>query len=64
MVAEEPKVNITGKYPISEAAAALGYSRRHLLRLADEGLIGFVCSRKNGRKYFTGREILRFWKTN
>lgn len=47
-------------YPIGEAAKILGISARHLLRLATEGMIRYTVNRRNGRKKFSGRELIRF----
>lgn len=63
MVTSEPKVNLTDKYPIGKAAKVLDVSRWTLLSKYKAGMIKAIHSR-NGRKYFTGREILRYWKTN
>ena len=61
MTTEPPKVTENGRYPIGEAAKLLGISPRHLLRLATEGILRYSVSRKNGKKYFSGKELLRYW---
>ena len=62
MTSEPPKVKESGRYPIGEAAKHLGISPRHLLRLAVAGDIKFTVSRRNAKKYFSGKELLRYWQ--
>lgn len=65
MINEEPKVNQNGHYSVIETAAALGISRRSLERYTLKGFDGIKCShhRCNGRRFYTGYEIIRFWKS-
>lgn len=60
---EEPKVNLNGKYPIGKAAKILGISRQWLKKLTDEERVINCKYGKGKKKFFTGREILRFWQT-
>lgn len=62
MTTEEPNVSLTGRYSIGEASALLGVSRNTLRGYADRGLIRFGIRRESMRRFFEGREILRFWK--
>lgn len=67
MVTDPPKVNERGMYPTKEAAALLGISRRTLLDKAKLGARhgGIDCKvrRDNGRRSYSGREIMRFWSS-
>lgn len=65
MVNEPPKVAVTGRYPIGEAARHLGVDR-HTLNDATKkdprkGGIKFIIPRGSTRKIFTGRHILDYW---
>lgn len=64
MISIEPNITATGRYTIGEAADALGVHRNTLRRYALAGAIKFGIRRTNNRMFFTGAEILRFWKTN
>ncbi len=64
MVNEEPKVSPSARYSIEEAAALLGIHRNTLRRHTNTGPTGISCSfrKSNGRRFYTGLEILRFWR--
>ena len=64
MVNEEPKVSPSARYSIEEAAALLGIHRNTLHRHTNTGPTGISCSfrKSNGRRFYTGLEILRFWR--
>lgn len=64
MVNEEPKVSPTARYSIEEAAALLGIHRNTLRRHTNTGPTGISCSfrKSNGRRFYTGLEIVRFWR--
>lgn len=61
MTAIEPQASASGRYSIGEACVLLGIHRNTLAKYTDSGEIkcGF---RKNGRKFYLGREIMRFWR--
>lgn len=61
MTHECPLISPTASYPIGKAAILLGISPRHLLRLAMEGTVKYTVNRANGKKYFSGKELLRYW---
>lgn len=61
MTCTEPDVKLSGQYPIKYAAAALGINRRTLGRWEEQGIIRAQAHR-TGRKFYTGREILRVWR--
>ena len=59
---EEPRVAATGRYSIPETCRALGIHRNTLRLYTQGGLIKCGFRRANGKKFYTGAEILRFWK--
>lgn len=62
MVTYEPRVNLNGRYSTDEAAALLGVHRNTIIRYTKKGKLRFGIRRSTTRKYYTGAEILRFWK--
>lgn len=64
MVVDEPKVSPTGRYSIGQAADILGVHRNTLRRHTNTGPTGITCQHRksNGRKFYTGLEIVKFWK--
>lgn len=66
MVNEEPKVPPTARYSIGEAARILGVHRNTLRRHTNTGPTGINCEHRkyNGRKFYTGLEIVKFWKAS
>ena len=63
MVHDEPKVNKEGRYSVDETCAALGISRSTLRRHTNKGVIRCGIRRSNTRKFYTGSEIVRYWKS-
>lgn len=63
MIATEPEVSLTGRYPIGQAAEILGVSRNTLRKYSDLGMIK-TGHRRTGKmeRFFLGSEILRFWR--
>lgn len=66
MVNEEPQVPPTARYSIQEAAAILGIHRNTLRRLTNIGPTGIKCQyrRSNGRRFYTGLDIVKFWRAS
>ena len=66
MVNEEPKVSPTARFSIGEAAQILGVHRNTLRRHTNTGPTGIKCQHRklNGRKFYTGLEIVRFWRAS
>ena len=62
MSSTEPLVKDTGRYTISQAAELLGIHRTSLWRYTVQGLIPCKYMR-NGRKFYLGKELVKFWKT-
>lgn len=59
-----PQVKESGKYSISETAKALELSRQTVRKYADEGILKCGYWRHNGRRFFYGSEIIRFWRAS
>ncbi len=64
MTNERPNVTRDGHYCLSDTARILSVSTQTLRRHTQLGLI--TCSRwsHNGRAFYTGKEILRYWREN
>ena len=58
----EPKVNEGGRYSVMQACEALGIHRNTLRNYTEQGLIKCGFRRETGRKFYAGREIIRFWR--
>lgn len=66
MVIDEPKISPTARFSISEAAEILGVHRNTLRRHTNVGPTGIKCSHRksNGRKFYTGLDIIKFWRAS
>ena len=62
MITTEPKVDKDGRYSAKEAASLLGVSRSTLARDVKAGKIKCGIRRSNGRRFYLGMEIVRYWK--
>ena len=61
MVAIQPKTSPSGRYSVNETCQLLGIHRNTLRRYTEQGDI--VCGyRGNMKKFYTGLEIVRFWR--
>lgn len=56
-----PKVIADGAYNTTETSNLLGVHRDTLNRYVKQGRIHCLYSLSEGRKFFEGREISRFW---
>ena len=63
MVCYEPPVSDMGRFSVTQAATLLGLHRNSILALANDNVLRYKISARNGRKYFSGRELKRFWRT-
>ena len=63
MVTEEPKVSDAGRYSATETAKVLGIHRDTLRKHTENRLIKFGLRRTNGRKFYLGSEIKRYWRS-
>lgn len=66
MVNEQPNISPTARYGIGEAAKILGIDRKTLRRHTNIGPTGITCQyrKSNGRKFYTGLEIVKFWRAS
>lgn len=66
MVVEEPKVSPTARFSIGEAAEILGVHRNTLRRYTNIGPTGIRCHyrKSNNRKFYTGMDIVMFWRAS
>ena len=62
ITAIEPNVPDTGRYCVNEAAEILGIHPNTVLRMAKLGYLKFGIRKSNGRKFFTGSDIKKYWK--
>ena len=58
----EPIVSDNGRYPTMNACAILGISYKTLIKYTDQGKIRCGIRKSNGRKFYTGADIKKFWK--
>ena len=63
MTTTTPNINETGRYSIGEASALLGIHRNSLRKYTEQGLIKCGYRRTNARRFYTGAELLRLWRT-
>lgn len=64
MTAIIPNVEPKGWYELKEAAAALGVDKSTLCRYQQKGFIRCSHRKHNGRRIYSGSEIIRFWRSN
>ena len=62
MTYQEPDVLPTGRYSIKETCNALGISRETLRKYTTMGLIRFGMRRITGKKFYSGKDIVNFWR--
>lgn len=62
MVNYEPPVSVGRRYTIEETSSLLGIHRHTLRRYTKQGKIKCSIRRSDNRKFYSGREIVRFWK--
>lgn len=63
MTSAEPKIPKAGQFSIKETAEILGASRTTIWRWTKMGYLKAKYHRVNKRPFFTGDEIIRFWKS-
>lgn len=64
MVTEEPKISDAGRFSATETARLLGIHRDTLRKHTESRLIKFGIRRTNGRKFYLGAEIKRYWRSS
>lgn len=63
MSTSEPSVSDNGRYSIGEAASILGIHRNTLRAHTEQGLIKCGFRRQNMRRFYTGMELKKYWKS-
>ena len=63
MIQTEPIVNPNGKYELRHASEVLQVSKSTILRWTSQGLMRCSVRRTNGRKVWTGADIIRAWRS-
>ena len=58
----QPCVVPDGRYSISDTCKLLNIHRHTLRRYTKAGFIEYGQRGENGRKFYLGSEIIRFWK--
>ena len=59
----EPQVNINSRYSINETCELLGITRKTLQKYTMFGLIKCGFRKATMKKFYTGLEIMKFWRT-
>ena len=57
-----PPIEAKGRYSAKEAAELLGVSLRTIQRHTKEGYLHFGIRPVNGRRFYYGSELVRYWK--
>lgn len=62
ITAIEPQISDSGRYSVTETCAILGINRRTLQKYTESCLIKCGYRKTNFRKFYLGKEIIRFWR--
>ncbi len=62
MTPSEPKVPDSNKYGVKEVAKILDVSTATIRRQSQAGNLKYGIHRHNGRRFYTGAELKRFWR--
>ena len=57
-----PPIEAKGRYSPREAAELLGVSLRTIQRHTNEGYLNCGIRPANGRRFYYGSELVRYWK--
>lgn len=63
VTSNEPKVIATSRYSINETCELLGITRKTLQKYTMFGLIKCGLRKATMKKFYTGLEIMKFWRT-
>ena len=63
LVNEEPRCADDGRYNVTQACALLGIHRNTLERYRKAQAIKYGWRRYTQRKFYTGKEIKKLWRT-
>lgn len=62
VTSEEPRVMPNNRYSINQTCAILTISRKTLMKYTQAGLIECGHRPTTLRRFYTGKDILRFWR--
>ena len=62
MVAEQPNVQLTSRYTVTETCTILGIHRNTLRRYTNRGVIQSGFRKSTLKRFYLGSEILKFWQ--
>lgn len=62
MTFDEPHVSPNSRYDMNATCSLLGISRKTLLKYTVAGLIQCGLRECNGRRFYKGSDIVKFWK--
>ena len=62
ITSEEPTVSSTGRYTVTQTCEILGIHRNTLREYTSSGRIKCGFRRESARKFYEGKEIIRFWR--
>lgn len=63
MICTEPNVVSSARYGVLETAAILAVNRTTIFRYEQGGYLKPGYRKANHKKFFSGAEILRFWRS-
>ncbi len=63
MTEVEPRVSLGGRYSIAKTCKVLGICRNTLRKYTNLGAIRYGIRRSTSQKFYSGSEIMRFWKS-
>lgn len=63
LVERQPNVALDGRYTVTQTYKLLGISRSTLHNHTKAGRIKFRLRRNSKRYFYTGAEIIRYWRT-
>ena len=63
ITSHEPNVSLNGRYTVIETCKILGICRNTLVKYTNMGAIRYGMRRSGPQKFYTGREIMRVWRS-
>lgn len=64
MTTKEPQLNLNDRLELKAAAEVLSVSKGTVLRYTKQGLLHAGIKKSNGRRFWLGSEIIRFWRAS
>lgn len=63
MIKSQPQVDPKAKYELRDAAQVLEVSKSCIAKWTERGILRANRKRANGRRFWTGAELLRLWNS-